>query len=137
MFGINELKQFRQRYLDGDLSSDWSKPMFHLRNKITSSDQLLKLYHDDFFRDIDIEVIEDAVKKGYVLEIMPLTLLLGLENKDLLSKFLPKADFFERKRSEIEKDDPYGIFGKDQKIYVNEKGKKVEKDGGLCWLTEI
>tara|TARA_Y100000031_G_C8214851_1_gene382845 strand:- start:441 stop:1685 length:1245 start_codon:yes stop_codon:yes gene_type:complete len=113
MLGVKELQQLRVEHLAGNKNA-WNDPMFHLRNRVTTLDELIEI-----FPDINIEVVKDQIEQGYQLSLMPLTVLLSLEHPEVRNKFIPKADFFEREKQDVSKDDPYGIF----------ESEKVEVDG--------
>lgn len=86
---------------------NWGDTRFHINHRLTTYEDLVNIVGN-----IDPE-IEAVVKKGYKLSIMPLAL--ATKNKDLLSKFIPKKDFF---TDHFAKNwDPYQIFSEKTKIY--------------------
>lgn len=86
---------------------NWGNIDFHITYRITTYQDLVEI-----LGEIEPE-IENIIKKGYNLSIMPLALV--TRNKDLLNKFIPKKDFFTDHIAKTR--DPYGIFGKKTKIF--------------------
>ncbi|NOX71668.1 MAG: hypothetical protein GXO64_03135, partial [Candidatus Micrarchaeota archaeon] len=80
---------------------DWGDIKTHLSLRLTEHRHLLGV-----IEEIDPE-LKSIVKRGYNLSIMPLALV--TRNRELLSKFIPKKDFFTDHTAKSW--DPYGIFG--------------------------
>lgn len=111
---IPPLSNSQKNGLEGFIAAndiDWANPSFHLHNRATTIEELISI-----FPYYDKKDIENIIEKGYVLSIMPLNI--SINDKELLHKFFPKADFFTEHSAK--KTDPYGIF---------EKGSIIMKDG--------
>lgn len=107
---LKQLKGLREKYLEGDKNSQWADPNWHLKNRVTTLEDLLASFPD-------ISIPKQIFQSGYKLSIMPLSLLLALEYPELRGKNIPRLDFFEK--NEVKKDDPYGIFSKGRRIEVD------------------
>lgn len=104
---LNEVKKNKLDKLIKSKNYNWGDIDFHITYRITTYQDLIEI-----LEEIEPE-IEEIIKKGYNLSIMPLALV--TRNKDLLNKFIPKKDFF---TDHIAKSwDPYGIFGKKVKLF--------------------
>jgi len=103
---LTEEKRKKLDKLIKEKNYNWGDSNFHINYRITTYQDLIEI-----LEEIEPE-IENIIKKGYNLSIMPLALV--TKNKDLLNKFIPKKDFF---TEHIAKSwDPYGIFGEKAKI---------------------
>jgi lysine 2,3-aminomutase len=105
--GLNKTKKKELDRLFKRKGYDWGGINFHINYRITTYQNMIEV-----LEGIEPE-IENIIKKGYNLSIMPLALV--TKNIDLLFKFTPKKDFF---TDHIAKSwDPYGIFGKKVKLF--------------------
>ncbi len=96
---------------DVRFKEEWSNTGFHLGHRITTIDELIRL-----FVGVDSKDIKNVIDQGYDLSILPLNI--AINNRDMLNKYFPKVDFFYNHTAK--KTDPYGIFS---------KGAIIEKEG--------
>jgi L-lysine 2,3-aminomutase len=107
---ITKLSENKKKKMDKLIKRknyNWGDINFHITYRITTHQDIIEV-----LEKIEPQ-IEDIIKKGYNVSIMPLALV--TKNKDLLFKFVLKKDFF---TDHISKSwDPYGIFSRKVKLF--------------------